>query len=1213
MPAPTVNLSLAAISGPAPKASGGAAVALNAPSGGQGISFGQWMQQMSDSAGQSSGSRGQNLPPEGREGKVLPGTAGQSSTASEAEASPRAGSGIETGRSSGAGAEGEDAVGSADARVRETREEWGNGNAHRVQGQSPAEAETAQARDRVPTTNPSPEQQSTAQGQRPVAVSEPHPYIVNNSEYNTQPTVQHVDSLAVSKVSPATGNQTRGSNDVSSKGVGSVAGASAEGAGVIDRAGTTHTGKEGGADNGAIESKSPEKLVLAEDRAVASSGDSIEDEHEREVPREGRATAAEIDGRQVAALIASQPSRTAEHSRGSSEQQADIAQAQVRAPKGLSSAEVDEPLARSQRGGGDSGSAGAGPASNGGLERPLMGSDGAGKADQRGEKADIQVTRPVPNRVGRKSEASASSKAADANLSARVGDGGAFGQSQFRATVSAVGGQASAQRTDAVPQASNRFTQQKPVASGSVASDVTESRRQSNRAPERTVLSSGKVQVIESEHMSASAQKQASLGGASGKSAEQPTGNAELTPSDTRQTSTGVSTDQSLAGAEHRLNNGRQTSSGMSPERPAVNAVHAPNNTRQASSGKSAEQPTGNAKITPSNTPQTPSGRYNDQPSVNAGRTTIYTRQTSSGMSTDPLSANAERTTNNTRQTSSGRFTEQPTGNAERTPNNARQTGNGLGSADRAVQTQESGSVPVSLRVEGRMGVQPAEVVSASSVSAREDKLAQKIQGQSNAVETVSRPAAAAQAERFVDASRNEGVLAPMTESEAKYARPDVSGNSAKHVTEELATQSRGQSKDNNDSRVSADRAQSEVLLGESPRGAKAEPEARSAASSSVEAKSETPDLARRSSEVGSVSFEDASRVVRAGGGDEQSTRVERREPDTAALKPEERSTANPVAEVESAQNEQQESVVLQGRPDVNHQSSSSTQKDERPTSVSAVQVSKDGAAMGISSERSLTARDTVVNNLDQLARAPVNTNQSDSGGSHRQANVGASQQVGTRPSVDPQGPSTPGVPASVANDGEPSTSAAQPGRTVPSLGGEARQINESTASLTAQQQASNSAPALSQRAEVAAGTLAMAQRLQDPAWGRAMGQRAVMMAQYGPRSAEIQLDPPELGAMQIRVHIGHGDQVSVTFTSPNAAVRDALEQQMPRLREMFSEQGLDLNQSTVSDQSTRERNDDSPDRRGGGRGGQYAGDEGAADVPATAQSVPVGLVDYYA
>lgn len=169
---------------------------------------------------------------------------------------------------------------------------------------------------------------------------------------------------------------------------------------------------------------------------------------------------------------------------------------------------------------------------------------------------------------------------------------------------------------------------------------------------------------------------------------------------------------------------------------------------------------------------------------------------------------------------------------------------------------------------------------------------------------------------------------------------------------------------------------------------------------------------------------------------------------------------------------------------------------------------------------------------------------------------------------------------------------------------------------LGAQSQQQNSATTqpgvAAQRFEASAA--ALAQRLQDPAWGRAMGQRAVMMAQYGPRSAEIQLDPPELGAMQVRVHLNGKDQVSVSFTSPHPQVREAIEQQLPRLKEMFAEQGMDLNQSSVSDQSAREQRDESGGERGRQSGSQAYGDSGSAgESLINVTQAPVGLVDYYA
>jgi hypothetical protein len=138
-------------------------------------------------------------------------------------------------------------------------------------------------------------------------------------------------------------------------------------------------------------------------------------------------------------------------------------------------------------------------------------------------------------------------------------------------------------------------------------------------------------------------------------------------------------------------------------------------------------------------------------------------------------------------------------------------------------------------------------------------------------------------------------------------------------------------------------------------------------------------------------------------------------------------------------------------------------------------------------------------------------------------------------------------------------------------------------------------------------------QQLAEPRWGQQVGERAIMMAQHGPRTAHIQLDPPELGAMQIRVHLQGQDQVSVSFTSANPAVRDALEQQLPRLREMFADQGLNLQDSSVSDEARRQGSGQREQAEGFGRSGGYGSAEGPDAETLPAPAVALGLVDYYA
>lgn len=128
--------------------------------------------------------------------------------------------------------------------------------------------------------------------------------------------------------------------------------------------------------------------------------------------------------------------------------------------------------------------------------------------------------------------------------------------------------------------------------------------------------------------------------------------------------------------------------------------------------------------------------------------------------------------------------------------------------------------------------------------------------------------------------------------------------------------------------------------------------------------------------------------------------------------------------------------------------------------------------------------------------------------------------------------------------------------------------------------------------------------------WGQAVGQKVLWMASQKLSSAELRLDPPDLGPMQVRVST-HQDQVSVTFTSPQAAVREALDQNANRLREMFAEQGLDLVDVNVSDQSGQEQASDDAEGRSGGRGA--GSDHEDAETQVIAQRVSDRLVDHYA
>lgn len=71
--------------------------------------------------------------------------------------------------------------------------------------------------------------------------------------------------------------------------------------------------------------------------------------------------------------------------------------------------------------------------------------------------------------------------------------------------------------------------------------------------------------------------------------------------------------------------------------------------------------------------------------------------------------------------------------------------------------------------------------------------------------------------------------------------------------------------------------------------------------------------------------------------------------------------------------------------------------------------------------------------------------------------------------------------------------------------------------------------------------------------------------------SAEIRLDPPDLGGMQIKVNLS-GDTAQVNFSVQSAAAKEVLDQAAPRLRDMLAQQGIELGQSSVQQESRQQQ-----------------------------------------
>ncbi|KPA88693.1 flagellar hook-length control protein [Pseudomonas asplenii] len=86
--------------------------------------------------------------------------------------------------------------------------------------------------------------------------------------------------------------------------------------------------------------------------------------------------------------------------------------------------------------------------------------------------------------------------------------------------------------------------------------------------------------------------------------------------------------------------------------------------------------------------------------------------------------------------------------------------------------------------------------------------------------------------------------------------------------------------------------------------------------------------------------------------------------------------------------------------------------------------------------------------------------------------------------------------------------------------------------------------------------------------WTEEVVNRVMYLSSANLKSADIQLEPAELGRLDIKVNMAADQTTQINFISGHAGVRDALEGNLFRLREMLQQQGLGQTDVSVSDQA---------------------------------------------
>jgi flagellar hook-length control protein FliK len=122
--------------------------------------------------------------------------------------------------------------------------------------------------------------------------------------------------------------------------------------------------------------------------------------------------------------------------------------------------------------------------------------------------------------------------------------------------------------------------------------------------------------------------------------------------------------------------------------------------------------------------------------------------------------------------------------------------------------------------------------------------------------------------------------------------------------------------------------------------------------------------------------------------------------------------------------------------------------------------------------------------------------------------------------------------------------------------------------------------------------------------FGGALSERVQWLVKEGIQSAELTLHPQDMGPIRIDMSID-GTAASIDFAATQADTRAAIEQALPRLRDLLADQGLQLGGTQIGADTRRQ---DNPGQRARSSGGDTR--TATVNLPdATADGVPVSTM----
>ncbi|MEO0971918.1 MAG: flagellar hook-length control protein FliK [Pseudomonadota bacterium] len=153
-----------------------------------------------------------------------------------------------------------------------------------------------------------------------------------------------------------------------------------------------------------------------------------------------------------------------------------------------------------------------------------------------------------------------------------------------------------------------------------------------------------------------------------------------------------------------------------------------------------------------------------------------------------------------------------------------------------------------------------------------------------------------------------------------------------------------------------------------------------------------------------------------------------------------------------------------------------------------------------------------------------------------------------------------------------------------------------------------------SSSATMGSASFELTQPFATEAWQDELGGRLQWMADSKLGRAELRLNPAGLGPLEVSLSV-QGEEVTASFQAQHAATREAVEQALPRLREMLAQSGLQLADANVGQQHSEAGTNEGDSHRGrseAGGGAVKASLDAPLNSPVPASAIR-GAVDLYA